>query len=155
MLGFDYGTRCIGVAVGQEITGNTQPLVTLQARNGEPRWHEIDDLVKTWDADALIVGIPLDLDGTRQEMTERAEDFAKLLAARYRLPIFHSDERLTSMEAKNHLPANTKARQRRDDWQRKAILDQVAAQLILATWLSDPREDCPVTVVVEAGTNGS
>ncbi|PCH59566.1 MAG: Holliday junction resolvase RuvX [Gammaproteobacteria bacterium] len=154
LLGFDFGTRCIGVAVGQEITGNTQPLVTLLANNGEPRWNEIDDLVKTWGADALVVGIPLDLDGTRQEMTDRTEDFAKALMRRYQLPVFHSDERLTSMEAKNYLPANTKARQRRDDWQRKAILDQVAAQLILETWLSDPKNDRPITIE-EAGPNGS
>jgi len=140
LLGFDYGTRCIGVAVGQELTGNTRPVITLKANNGEPRWAEIDDLVKTWGADALVVGIPLDLDGTRQEMTDRAEDFAKMLGKRYQLPVFHSDERLTSMEAKNHLPANTKAHQRRDDWQRKVLLDQIAAQLILTTWLSDTQD---------------
>ena len=158
LLGFDYGTRCIGVAVGQELTGNTRPVITLKANNGEPRWAEIDDLVKTWGADALVVGIPLDLDGTRQEMTDRAEDFAKTLGKRYQLPVFHSDERLTSMEAKNHLPPNTKARQRRDDWQRKTILDQVAAQLILDTWLSDPNNNQPITIATptkETTANGS
>jgi len=156
LLGFDFGTRCIGVAVGQELTGNTQPLVTLKANNGQPRWSEIDDLVKTWSADALIVGIPLDLDGTRQAMTERAENFAKALLERYQLPVFHSDERLTSMEAKNHLPANTKARQRRDDWQRKVLLDQIAAQLILTTWLSDSQDrngDAQPITISTKGTN--
>ncbi len=139
LLGFDFGTRCIGVAVGQEITGNTQPLVTLQANDGEPQWNEIGKLIDTWRADALVVGIPLDLDGSRQEMTERAEHFAQELANRFSMTVYHSDERLTSMEARNHLPSNTKAKQRRDDWQRKAILDQIAAQLILETWLSDPQ----------------
>lgn len=153
LLGFDHGTRCIGVAVGQELTGSTQPIVTLKAQNGEPRWEEIDKLVKTWAADALIVGIPLDLDDTRQEMTERAEDFARALLKRYQLPVFHSDERLTSMEAKNHLPPNTKATQRRDDWQRKSILDQVAAQLILQTWLSGSQDDQPISLTSSTTTS--
>ncbi len=160
LLGFDFGTRCIGVAVGQELTGNTQPLVTLKANNGQPRWSEIDTLIKTWAADALVVGIPLDLDGTRQTMTERAEDFAEALLERYQLPVFHSDERLTSMEAKNHLPANTKARQRRDDWQRKVLLDQISAQLILTTWLSDSQDrngdTQPITISTkETNTDGA
>lgn len=155
LLGFDHGTRCIGVAVGQELTGSTQPVVTLKAQNGEPRWEEIDKLVKTWAADALIVGIPLDLDDTRQEMTERAEDFARALLKRYQLPVFHSDERLTSMEAKNHLPPNTKAGQRRDDWQRKSILDQVAAQLILETWLSGSQNDQPINLTSSTPAQGN
>ena len=154
VLGFDFGTRCIGVAVGQEITGNTQPLITLQAKDGEPQWDEIGKLIDTWRADALVVGIPLDLDGTRQEMTERAEHFAQALANRFSLTVYHSDERLTSMEARNRLPTNTKAKQRRDDWQRKTILDQVAAQLILETWLSEPNLAKQITYQAES-SNGA
>ncbi len=144
LLGFDFGTSFIGVAVGQELTGNTQPLVTLQANDGEPKWHEIDKLIDTWRADALVVGIPLELDGSRQEMTERAEQFAQELTKRYKIDVFHSDERLTSMEARHRLPSNTKATLRRDDWKRKTILDQIAAQLILETWFAEPKDLPPI-----------
>lgn len=154
LLGFDFGTSCIGVAVGQELTGSTQPVATLQASDGEPRWQEIAALIDTWRADALVVGIPLELDDTRQAMTGRAEHFAKELAQRFKLPVYPSDERLTSMEARNHLPANTKAKQRRDDWQRKTILDQVAAQLILQTWLSEAH-NAPRRLALEGDHDGA
>lgn len=151
LLGFDVGTRFIGVAVGQELTGRAQPLITLHAVDGEPNWDEVDGLVRTWRPDAMVVGIPLTLDGDRQEMTERAESFVKALEQRYQLPVFRSDERLTSMEARHHLPPHTKARERRDDSRRKALLDQVAAQLILETWFSE-HHDARSALLGEGGT---
>src|SRR5690606_24221209 len=72
VLGFDFGTRQIGVAVGQTLTGNARPLKELRARDGIPDWDQIGALLKEWQPDALIVGLPLNMDGSPSEMSARA-----------------------------------------------------------------------------------
>ena len=66
LLGFDFGTRSIGVAIGQEITGSAQPLRALKANDGIPSWEEIGKLLGEWQPDLLVVGLPLNMDGTEQ-----------------------------------------------------------------------------------------
>ncbi|MCE6982217.1 Holliday junction resolvase RuvX, partial [Pseudomonas frederiksbergensis] len=100
LLGFDYGSRQIGVAVGQVITGQARELCTLKAQNGTPDWAQVEKLIKEWKPDALVVGLPLNMDGTPSEMSERAEKFARRLNGRFNLPVHTHDERLTTFEAK-------------------------------------------------------
>ena len=131
LLGFDYGTRRIGVAVGQQVTGTASALETVPVRDGRPDWARIEALIHTWQPHALVVGIPYHMDGKAQPMTESARRFARQLHGRFGLPVHEADERLSSWSAEQ-LPA---AAGRRDD------IDALAAQLILQDWLHSEARD--------------
>ncbi|MFV0597522.1 Holliday junction resolvase RuvX [Shewanella sp.] len=103
VLGFDFGTKSIGVAVGQQITASATPLLSLKAVDGIPNWDEIGKLIKEWQPDLVIVGLPLNMDGTEQEMTHRARKFANRLNAKFGVKIVTQDERLTTTDAKARL----------------------------------------------------
>ena len=129
VLGFDYGVRKIGVAVGQTITGTATPLVTLPTRNESPDWDAIGRLLADWRPEALVVGLPLEMNDVEAPVAARARRFARQLEGRYRLPVHLADERLTTLEAKRQLG--------RDGVRDAAVVDAVAARLILETWLND------------------
>lgn len=137
LLGFDYGSRRIGVAVGQELTGSANPLETIATHGRGPDWEAITRLVAAWQPAALVVGIPFNMDGTDQGMTRAARRFANQLRERFGLPVHTIDERLSSREARQRLAAATEGRRR---VQEKEKIDQVAAQIILQTWLSEDRD---------------
>ncbi|MBK9132196.1 MAG: Holliday junction resolvase RuvX [Gammaproteobacteria bacterium] len=140
LLGFDYGTQQIGVAVGQELTATSTPLATLASRNENPDWDAITRLIEAWRPAALVVGIPLNMDGTEQPMTESARRFARRLEGRYRLPVHLADERLSTVEAGRLLRESaTDSGTRRS--RRRRELDEVAAHLILQTWFSQQARD--------------
>ncbi|MCG9711282.1 Holliday junction resolvase RuvX [Shewanella insulae] len=103
VLGFDFGTKSIGVAVGQQITGSATPLASLKANDGIPRWEEIEALIKEWKPDLIVVGLPLNMDGTEQEMTQRARKFANRISGRFGVKTATQDERLTTADAKARL----------------------------------------------------
>lgn len=131
LLGFDYGTRRIGVAVGQRLTGTARALATLAADD----WRGIDRLVAEWRPAALVVGLPLALDGSEQRMSAVARHFATRLAERYRLPVHLADERHSSGEAARrfaHRRAAGLARRKH-----AATLDAEAAGIILEAWLAE------------------
>ena len=130
LLGFDYGTRQIGVAVGKMITGQARELCVLKAQNGVPDWQQIEVLLKEWQPDALVVGLPLNMDGSPSEMSERAEKFARRLHGRYQLPVHTHDERLTTYEAKGQRLA-----QGQRGGYRERPVDAIAAALLLQGWL--------------------
>lgn len=134
VLGFDFGTKYIGVAVGHTSPVMAQPLTSLIAQKGEPPWKEIDTLIKTWSPDALIVGMPLNMDGSEQRMTQSARFFSENLKQRSHLPVFTVDERLTTVEARARLfsSGGYKALQ-------KKAIDSVSAQLIVEMWLESTR----------------
>ena len=140
LLGFDYGKRNIGVAVGQEVTASASPLVTLKARDGKPDWTEITQLIETWRPDALVVGVPLNMDGSEQEMTRAARRFANQLQGRYHLPVIDIDERLTSVEAA-HIMRDKEHMARLGKQNNDATTDQIAAQLILTQYLNELQRD--------------
>ena len=127
LLGFDYGTVRIGIAVGQTLTGTANPLVTLKTINTSPDWDKISALIKEWKPQALVVGLPYNMDDTESEVAEQAKRFARQLNGRFHLPVHMVDERLTSLEAQRHLGA---------DAEKSGELDAAAAKLILETWLN-------------------
>lgn len=134
VLGFDFGLKRIGVAVGQMITKTARPLVTVKAKEGIPEWDVIRKLIKTWRPDALIVGIPLNMDGTEQPITLNARQFAESLHEQFQLPVHGVDERLTTKDAREQIfrKGGYKALQNEQ-------IDSVAAQLILETWLTESK----------------
>lgn len=102
-LAFDFGTRSIGVAVGQQITGTARPLNALKAQNGTPDWTLIEKLLKEWQPALVIVGLPLNMDGTEQSLTARARNFANKIHGRFGVAIKLHDERLSTVEARTGL----------------------------------------------------
>lgn len=100
LLAFDFGTRSIGVAIGQRITGTARPLAALKAQDGTPDWNIIAHLLKEWQPEGVIVGLPLNMDGSEQPLTARARNFANKIHGRFGVPITLHDERLSTVEAK-------------------------------------------------------
>jgi putative holliday junction resolvase len=133
VLAFDFGTRKIGVAVGNTLVRVAHRLTTIRDEANAARFAAIDALVAEWAPGALVVGRPLDGDGTVQEMTARAERFARQLEGRYRLPVARVDERFTSRAAATVLREAGMRGRARD-----AALDEVAAQMILQSWFDEP-----------------
>ncbi|RUO58691.1 Holliday junction resolvase RuvX [Pseudidiomarina insulisalsae] len=131
LLGFDFGTHNIGVAVGQTITGTASPLSALKAKDGQPDWQKVQALIKEWQPTRLVVGLPLNMDGTEQLLTDKARKFANRLHGRFGLPVELQDERLTTVAAKEELFARGGYRELSKD-----KIDSAAAQLILEDYLS-------------------
>ncbi len=136
VLAFDYGTRQIGVAVGQTLTGTATPVTVLKARDGIPDWEKISALLDRWQPRKLLVGLPLNMDGSRSEFCSRAEKFARRLHGRFGLPVEMMDERLSTFEAKQQLP-------RRSSYRENPV-DDSAACLILESWLQSPESGLPI-----------
>ena len=132
VLGFDFGLKHIGVAIGQTITLQAKPLTTLRAKEGIPNWDEIHLLLKNWRPQFLLVGYPLNMDDSENEMCQRAKKFANRLHGRFGLPVEMIDERLTSWEAKQNLA---------DAYSLKGHSE--AAALIVQQWLREtfPEDD--------------
>ncbi|MEL0635497.1 MULTISPECIES: Holliday junction resolvase RuvX [Marinomonas] len=135
VLGFDFGTTRMGVAIGQSITGSATPLAPLKAKEGIPNWDEITKLVDEWLPDAFVVGLPLDMDGSENEMCQRARKFAKRLHGRFNRPYHMMDERLSSYEAKGQVIARGGNRNFKEN-----SVDGLAAQMILETWFMELSE---------------
>ncbi len=127
LLGFDYGTHKIGVAVGQTLTGTATPLTTLKRVAGKPDWARIGALIEEWRPTALVVGLPFQTDDAPSDMYQPAQRFARQLHGRFGLPVHMADERLTSREAWRRVGG----RAQRDP----TVIDALAAKLILETWL--------------------
>ncbi len=132
LIGFDLGTHRIGVAIGQELTGCARPLKTISRKNRQADWQQIESLVHEWSIDAAVVGIPLQEDGTEQEMTQRARRFCNQLRGRFDLPVYEIDERLTSIEAESIIRSH-KGRRRPIE---ERDVDAVAASRILQSWFN-------------------
>lgn len=132
LIGFDFGMKRIGVAIGQTITQTARPLDTVHAKDGVPNWNAITKLIKKWLPEALVVGIPLNMDGTDQAISHHARNFAQELREQYEITVHETDERLTTKDARERLfkQGGFKALQ---DGQ----VDRVAAQLILQNWFAE------------------
>lgn len=129
-LGFDFGYRRIGVAVGQKLTMRASPLNTVLANQGIPRWELIDKLVAQWRPCALVVGLPTCIDGRELYTTEASRHFARELEARFGLPVHLVDERLSTVEARAQLFAEGGYRKIK-----QTQIDSIAACIILEQWM--------------------
>ncbi len=130
LLAFDFGTQRIGVAVGDSKIGIAHPLTAIHAEDKRSRYAAIEALITEWQPALLVVGLPLQLDGTEHEMTRLARKFSRELGGRFQLPVELIDERLTSADA-DSLLADGGANLR----DRKELVDQFAARQILQDYL--------------------
>ena len=129
LLGFDYGTHKIGVAVGQPLTGTASPLETLGLVKHKPDWERIARLLNEWHPRALVVGHPFEMTGREADNAAGAKRFARQLHGRFHLPVHMADERLTSREAWAQLG--------REAGKDPSRVDSYAAKLILETWFNE------------------
>ena len=129
VLGFDFGTKRIGIAVGESLIRLAHPLAAIAAEQSEARFAAIADLIGEWRPRQLVVGLPLSPDGQAHELTRRAQRFARQLQGRFGLPVSLVDERYTSAEAEAALRAAGVHGAQRDKH-----IDAAAAQLILQQW---------------------
>ncbi len=133
LLAFDFGTRRIGVAVGNSISCTAQPLTTIQSEENARRFAAIEGLIREWQPAALVVGLPCNDDGSPHEMTQQCRRFANRLKGRFGLPVLLVDERYTSALASAQLnEAGIRG------IRQKPLLDQVAAQEILQAYFNEP-----------------
>lgn len=132
-LGFDFGYKRIGVAVGQRLTCSASPLATLDAKQGVPNWDIVQKVINQWHPEALIVGLPTCIDDTELYTTAAARRFAKQLRKRFTLPVHLVDERLSTVEARGQLFEQGGYRKLK-----KTEIDGIAACVILEQWLQHP-----------------
>lgn len=137
VLAFDYGTSFIGVAVGQSITGTATPLAALKARDGIPDWAQVEKLIAEWKPQRLIIGLPLNMDGSESEISARAKKFAQRLHGRFNVPFDMWDERLSSFEARGELLEQNRQNKNAGHKKfRERGVDSLSARLILEGWFA-------------------
>jgi len=130
LMAFDFGEKRIGVAVGNTLVGIAHPLQTIASESNDDRFKAIGELIAEWQPAQLVVGLPSHLDGTEHELSRLCRKFANRLHGRFNLPVALVDERLSSAEASQTLKeAGIGGRKQ------KPMLDQVAAQVILQSFL--------------------
>jgi len=132
VLAFDFGTKRIGVAMGEAMLGQARELATIRDEANAPRFAAIEKLIREWQPYRLVVGLPLNVDGTEHDMTRRARRFANQLQGRFALPVELVDERYTSSVAEDELKT------RGLDWMAsKDAVDAAAARIILQSYFDD------------------
>ncbi|HGJ5890013.1 MAG TPA: Holliday junction resolvase RuvX [Arsenophonus apicola] len=129
IIAFDFGTLSIGIAIGQEITANARPLTAIKAKDGKPNWLEIEKILQEWQPELAIVGLPLNMDGTEQPMSNQARKFANRLHGRFGIQVTLHDERLTTIEARAQLFNQGGYRALN-----KSKIDSISAVIILESW---------------------
>ena len=132
ILSFDFGEKRIGVAIGNSITKSSHPLETINTSKNTERYKLIELLLKTWEPVKLVVGYPLNDDGTLSKMSLLAKKFGMKLTNKYNIPIAMVDERFTSSEADVELKKFEKNFKKR-----KIVVDQVAAMIILDSFFQN------------------
>ncbi|EOS95903.1 Holliday junction resolvase RuvX [Erwinia tracheiphila] len=132
LLAFDFGTKSIGIAVGQQLTGTARPLAAIKAQDGTPDWNKIGALLKEWQPCRVVVGLPLNMDGTEQQLTARARKFANRLHGRFGVQVDLHDERLSTVEARADLFSRGGFRALN-----KGSVDSLSAVIILESWFEN------------------
>lgn len=146
ILGLDYSSRKIGVATGQKLTHTASALTTIiNQHKGQPQWQALDEIIKQWQPQQLVVGLPLTREGAEQDTTRAARAFGVQLQNRYDIPVAFMDERYSSREASYLLGYDGHTSPRRESRPGKKVkkrqsrgldIDSMAAQLILQSWLN-------------------
>ncbi len=132
VMAIDFGLRNIGIAIGNTLTKTSQPLTVIGAQDGVPDWAALSQLLDEWRPQRILVGLPLNMDGTQSELAQRTEKFSRRFEGRFGRAVTLVDERLSSREAKN----NARAVGHNGDFSAEPI-DHHAAAIILTTWLND------------------
>jgi len=132
ILGFDFGAKYIGVALGQTITKTARPLTSIVIKNNQINWQEIEQLIITWQPGQLVVGVPVDLAGKKQHTTFACLKFLQQLKKRYNLPVHQADERLTTWEAKQKLSLQHKEYLSKQEIKK---VNAMAAAILLEQWI--------------------
>ena len=131
LIGFDFGSRRIGVAVGETSTRIASPLGAIEGEANDARFDAIGRIVDEWHPAGFVVGLPRHADGSEHAVAKLAEKFARRLQARYGVPVAFVDETLTSADAEASLKAT------RTRAGRKSDVDALAAALILQSFLDE------------------
>jgi putative Holliday junction resolvase len=134
LLGFDFGAKRLGVAVGETSTGIASPLTTISGEANAARFEALEGLVREWRPTGFVVGRPRHADGSPHEVARLAEKFARRLAARFNVPVTFVDETLSSATAEAHL------RETRTRATRQGDVDALAAAIILQSFLDNPQD---------------
>lgn len=132
ILAFDYGLKSIGVAVGQRLTGTASTLKALKAQDGTPNWEQIEALLKEWQPEFVVVGLPLNMDGSEQPFTARVHKFINRLHGRFGVKVIAQDERLTTVDARAELFSQGGFKKLSKD-----AVDCYSAKLILESWFDN------------------
>jgi putative Holliday junction resolvase len=132
VLAFDFGLKNIGVAVGNTSTQNADELAALKAKDGIPIWDEIKKLLEEWGPQQIVVGLPLNMDGSDGTLAPHCRKFSNRLKEKFQLPVTLVDERLSSFDAKQE----ASERGRKIDYKNNPI-DSIAARLVLESWLRE------------------
>lgn len=131
-LSFDFGTKKIGCAVGQSVTHTASPLSRLATQQGTPPWEKIQRLIQEWEPDGLVVGLPLQPDGSHSLTSRSAHKFGRALQERFGLPVYFVEERLTTVAARERLAELPYAQRN---------VDSMAAAIILESWFRTASEN--------------
>lgn len=133
VIAFDFGLKRTGVAVGNTLTGSATPECTLIAKDEQPDWEGISKLFDEWRPSQIVVGLPIELDGSENPLKKRIDRFCNQLNGRYNLPVDQENEQFTSLEAAGRL------KQLRQSGRKKKVkkeeVDKIAAAIILESWM--------------------
>ena len=129
VMAFDFGLRNIGLAIGQEVTRTAHTFYSIKADDGQPRWLELDTIVKDWKPNLFVVGDPLNMDGSVSKIKIKSDNFASKISSRYDIPFELMDERLSTREATDRL--KMKGNKFKES---SADKHSVSAQIILEDW---------------------
>jgi putative holliday junction resolvase len=132
LIAFDYGTKNIGIACGQTISGTANTLSPLKAKDGIPDWLQVEKILQEWQPNLVLVGLPLNMDDSESELSLRARKFANRLHGRFGVKVEMVDERLTSFEAKGEVMSRGGSRHYKEN-----PVDSIAARLMLEAWLAN------------------
>ena len=130
IIGFDFGQRRIGVAIGNNVSKTAQALITIESATDNQKFEAIQKIMEEWMPVSIVVGVPFNVDGSEHKVTNLSKKFAKQLEEKYSLPTHLIDERYTSIEA-NHELKDKKI----DVKKKKLLIDQIAAKIILQSYL--------------------
>jgi putative Holliday junction resolvase len=136
VLAFDYGLRRIGVACGDTVSRNASTLETVPAGQKGPRWEMIASMIRDWQPDMAVVGLPYNVDGSENDMTGAARRFAAELTRRFGVEVVMVDERYSSLEAEARLQTARESGLRRRRVA-KSDVDAAAACVILERWFTE------------------
>lgn len=130
IIGFDFGQKRIGVAIGNNISKSAQALITIESTSSNQKFEVIQKIMDEWQPVSIVVGVPFNVDGSEHKVTNLCKKFAKQLEQKYALPIHLIDERYTSIEASYEIQDK-----KIDLKKKKLLIDQIAAKIILQSYL--------------------